>query len=199
MNRCLKKLLRAFLNPIGTPVPSAAYYSCPTFYNVPLQFILLLLLYFSIASSVPRNKQHLYKTPMFSKQIGGHNCYFQREDQTTKYSPGLKELLFSNRIYKNKEIASLFTLFTEHSPDSDNSNFVFNKLYKILISLETGQITYYDDLFCELFLHRYRTRVKKNVMCLTNIHKVRHFKRKITFSKSINFFLDQGETIQTDI
>ena len=160
MNRCLKKLLRVFLNPIGTPVPSAAYYSCPTFYNVPLQFILLLLLYFSIASSVPRNEQHLYKTPMFSKQIGGHNCYFQREDQTTKYSPRLKELLFSNEIYKYKIIASLLTLFTEHKLDSDNFNFVFNRIYKILISLEAGQTTHYDDLFCELFLHRYRTQVK---------------------------------------
>ena len=85
------------------------------------------------------------------------------------------------------------TLFTEHRLDSDNSNFVFNRIYKILISLEAGQITHYDDLFCELFLHRYRTQVKKNVMFLTNITKVRHFKRKINFSESIHFFLDQGE------
>ena len=32
-----------------------------------------------------------------------------------------------------------------------------------------------------------------NVTFLTNITKVRHFKRKINFSKSIHFFLDQGE------
>ena len=31
-------------------------------------------------------------------------------------------------------------------------------------------------------------------MFLTNITKVRHFKRKINFSESINFFLDQGES-----
>ena len=30
------------------------------------------------------------KTPMFAKHIGGHNCYLQKEDQTIKYSPGLK-------------------------------------------------------------------------------------------------------------
>ena len=95
------------------------------------------------------------KTPMFSKNIGGHNCYLQREEQTTKYSPGLKKLLFSNKIYKYKEIASLLTLFTEHRLDSDNSNFVFNRIFKILISLEAGHITHYDNLFCELFLHRY--------------------------------------------
>ena len=114
-------------------------------------------------------------------------------NQTTKYSPGLKELLFSNRISKYKEISSLLTLFTEQRLDSGNSNFLFNRIHKILISLEAGQITYYDDLFCELFLHRYRTQVKKYVNFLNNITKVKHFKKRINFAESINFFLDQGE------
>ena len=92
------------------------------------------------------------------------------------------------------EIASLLTLFTEHRLDRDNSIFVFARIYKMLISLEAGQITLCDDLFCELFLHRYRTQVKKNGMFLTNITKVRHFKRKINLSESINFFLDQGKS-----
>ena len=154
----------------------------PLFYNVPLYFVLLG------TSSI------FTKTPIFSKHIGGYDCYFQTENQTTKYSPGLKELLFSNKIYQYKEIASLLTPFTEHRLESDNSNFVFNRIFKILISLEAGHITHYDNLFCELFLHRYLTQVNKNVMFLTNITKVRHFKRKINLSESINFFLDQGKS-----
>ena len=82
------------------------------------------------------------------------------------------------------EIASLLTLFTEHRLDRDNSIFVFARIYKMLISLEAGQITLCDDLFCELFLHRYRTQVKKNGMFLTNITKVRHFKINLSESNS---------------
>ena len=134
------------------------------FRHMPMHSFLLLLLHFlkqllHDLSSISRQQDIFTKTPMFS----------------TKYSPGLKDILFSNRIYKYKEIASLLTLFTEHRLDSDNSNFVFNRIYRILISLEAGQITHYDDLFCELFLHRYRTQVKKKVMFLTNITKVRLF------------------------
>ena len=71
---------------------------------------------------------------------------------------------------------------------------MFHRIYKILISIETEQITFYNDLFCEIFLNKYRTQVKKNVHFITNITKVKNFKRGINFSESINFFLDFGET-----
>lgn len=51
------------------------------------------------------------KTPMFSKHRGGHNCYLQKEEHTTKYGPGLKNLLFSHKIHRYKEISSLVTNF----------------------------------------------------------------------------------------
>ena len=69
---------------------------------------------------------------------------------------------------------------------------MFHRIYKILISLETEQITFYNDLFCEIFLNKYRTQVKKNVNFITNVTKVKNFKRGINFSKSINLFLDFG-------
>ena len=71
---------------------------------------------------------------------------------------------------------------------------MFHRIYKILISLETEQITFYNDLFCEIFLNKYRTQVKKNVNFITNVTKVKNFKRGINFSKSINLFLDFGLT-----
>ena len=63
------------------------------------------------------------KTPMFAKHIGGHNCYLQKEDQTMKYGPGLKDLLFSSKIHRYKECSSLLTLFTEQKLDEEVSNF----------------------------------------------------------------------------
>ena len=52
---------------------------------------------------------------------------------------------------------------------------------------------FYDDLFCELFLNKYRTQVKKNVNLINNITKVTNFKRGINVAEGINFFLDLGE------
>ena len=133
------------------------------------------------------------KTPMFAKHIGGHNCYLQKDDQTMKYGPGLKDLLFSSKVHRYKECSSLLTLFTEQKLDEEVSNFVFRRIYTILTSLECGQITFYDDLFREQFLNKYRTQIKKNLNFYSNITKIKFFKKGTNFAEDINFFLNFGE------
>ena len=134
------------------------------------------------------------KTPMFSKHIGGHKCYLQKDEYSIKYSPGLKNLLFSHKIHKYKEASSLLTIFLEQKLDIENSNFIFHRIYQILNTIESDQITFFDDLFSELFLNKYRTQVKKNVTFYSNITKVKNFKREKNLSEGINFFLDFGQT-----
>ena len=70
---------------------------------------------------------------------------------------------------------------------------VRRRIYSILASLECGQITFYDDLFRELFLNKYRTQIKKNVNFINNITKIKKFKKGTNFAKGINFFVDLGE------
>ena len=95
--------------------------------------------------------------------------------------------------------SSLLTLFTEQRLGNENSNFVFQRIYKILVSLECGQITFYDDLFRELFLHKYRTQIKKNVNFINNITKIKKFKKGTNFAKGINLFLTLENTIPKEI
>ena len=80
--------------------------------------------------------------------------------------------------------------------DIENSNFVFHRIYQILNAIESGQITFFEDLFCELFLNKYRTQVKKNVTFYSNITKVKKFKRGKTYAKElISFWILVKQTL----
>ena len=98
-----------------------------------------------------------------------------------------------DKVYKYKECSSLLSLFTEQRLDDENLNFVFQRIYKILASLECGQITLYDDLFRELFLNKYRTQINKNMNFISNITKIKNFKKGTNFAEDINFFFNLGE------
>ena len=65
----------------------------------------------------------------------------------------------------------------------------------ILASLESDQITFFDDLFCELFLNKYRTQVKKNVIFITNIIKDKNLNEEgICPKESISFWTLEKQT-----
>ena len=47
------------------------------------------------------------KTKLFNNKISMHKCMFQKEEESSKYSPSLKTLLYTDSVKLYKEISSL--------------------------------------------------------------------------------------------
>ena len=68
----------------------------------------------------------------------------------------LKIFYSATKFTNTKSVLHCLPISRMQRLDDENSNFVFQRIYLILASLECGQITFYDDLFHKLFLIKYR-------------------------------------------
>ena len=129
---------------------------------------------------------------MFNKQIKGHKCLLQREEENTTYSQILKNLMYTDCVYDYKEMIALLTIFTEVKLSEENANFIFCRINKTLNSVEDSHLVHYDKLFSD-YLHRFQNQVKKNVVYISNVTKIRHFINEKHFSEHIDLFLNHGQ------
>jgi hypothetical protein len=132
------------------------------------------------------------KTKLFNNKISMHKCIFQKEDESSKYSPSLKTLLYTDSVILYKEISSLLDIFTENKLSEENSNYVFYTILKKLNLVENNLLIHYDRLFKDC-LNKTRNKVKINMNYISNVTKITNYKNMKDFGENINLFLQEGQ------